>query len=188
MELPELSEAPSRHPDFCLSVSTKLIHTLTAIIANNGPVSNQNLVLSVGSGSGLLEAHLQKNLNSLPDSISKFTIQGVEVRSSPTEAPVNKYLPEQHYTTVRGTWELSPLLEDADTLLFVYPRDPVLVSRYLAARPASLRVVLWLGPRADWEVFGGCFQGLEGFMDVDIINGENAGVASFEMIAVIRGR
>lgn len=184
--LPELSTAPSRHPDFCLSISTKLIHTLTDIIANNGPVSIHNLILSVGSGSGLLEAHLQKHLNSLPDSTSKFTIQGVEVRSSPTEAPVNKYLPEQHYTTVRGTWELSPLLEDANALLFVYPRDPGLVSRYLAARPASLRVVLWLGPRADWEVFGGCFQGLGDFPEVNIMDGETAGVAVFEIVAVVR--
>lgn len=188
MDLPELSDTPSRHPDFCLSISTKLIHTLTTIIANNDPVGNNNLILSVGSGSGLLEALLLKHLDALPDSTSEFTIQGVEVRSSPTEAPVNKYLPEQHYTTVRGTWELSPLLETADTLLFIYPRDPGLVTRYLAARPASLRVVLWLGPRADWEVFGGCFQGLEGFMDVDIIDGESAGVAGFEMIAVIRRR
>lgn len=188
MDLPELSDTPSRHPDLCLSISTKLIHTLTTIIANNGPVSNHNLILSVGSGSGLLEALLLKHLGSLPSSTSEFTIQGVEVRSSPTEAPVNKYLPEQHYTTVRGTWELSPLFDAADTLLFVYPRDPVLVNRYLAARPASLRIVLWLGPRADWEVFGGCFQGMEDFGDVNIIEDDNSGVAEFEMIAFVRRR
>lgn len=185
MDLPELSETPSRHPDFCLSISTKLIHTLTTIVATNGAVSN-SLILSVGSGSGLLEAHLLKHLKALPHSTSEFTIQGVEVRSSPTEAPVNKYLPEQHYTTVRGTWELSPLLEVADVLFFVYPRDTSLVNRYLAGRPAALRVVVWLGPRADWEVFGGCFQGLEGFGDVDIIDGESVGVANFEMVAVGR--
>lgn len=188
MDLPELSDTPSRHPDFCLSISTKLIHTLTTIVATNGPVSNNNLILSVGSGSGLLEALLLKHLDALPDSTSKFTIQGVEVRSSPAEAPVNKYLPEQHYTTVRGTWELSPLLDAAYMLLFVYPRKPGLVNRYLAERPASLRIVLWLGPRADWEVFGGCFQGLKGFGDVDIIEVDNSGVAEFEMIAVVRRR
>lgn len=188
MDLPEISDTPSRHPDFCLSISTKLIHTLTTIIANNGPVSDNNLILSVGSGSGLLETLLLNQLKALPDSISKFTIQGVEVRSSPTEAPMNIYLPEQHCTTVRGTWELSPLLDAADTLIFVYPREPGLVNRYLAARPASLRIVLWLGPRADWEVFGGCFQGLEGFEDVSIIEDDNSGVAEFEMIAVVRRR
>lgn len=188
MELPGLGKTPSRHPDFCLSISTKLIDTLSTIVTDNGPVGNNNLILSVGSGSGLLEAFLQKHLNSLPSPTSKFTIQGVEVRSSPTEAPVNKYLPEQHYTTVRGTWELSTLLDAADTLLFVYPREPGLVNRYLSARPASLRIVLWLGPRADWEVFGGCFQGLEGFGDVSIIEDDNSGVAEFEMVAFVRRR
>ncbi|KAG6357464.1 hypothetical protein INS49_013341 [Diaporthe citri] len=186
MDLPKLSDTPTRHPYFCLSISTKLINTLTSILITNGPNSNNNLILSVGSGSGLLEAHLLKHLTSLPESTSTFTIQGVEVRSPPATAPVNKYLPEQHSATVRGTWELSPLLDAADALLFVYPREPGLVTRYLAARPTSLRVVLWLGPRADWEVFGGCFQGLEGFGDVDIIEGGSAGVAEFEMIAVVR--
>lgn len=188
MDLPELSDTPSRHPDFCLSISTKLIHTLTTIVTTNGPVKDNNLILSVGSGSGLLEALFLNHLSSLPNSTSGFTIQGVEIRSSPSEAPVNKYLPEQHYTTVRGTWELSPLLDAADTLLFVYPREPGLVNRYLAARPGSLRIVLWLGPRADWEVFGGCFQRLDGFRDVNIIEADNSGVAEFEMIAFVQRR
>lgn len=190
MDLPNLSDTPTRHPDFCLSISTKLLHTLTTILTTNGPDTNHDLlILSVGSGSGLLEAHLLNHLTSISGpSSTKFTLQGVEVRSSPTTAPVNKYLPEHHSTTVRGTWELSPLLEAADTLLFVYPRDPALVSRYLSARPASLRVVIWLGPRADWEVFGGCFAGLEGFGDVDVVEGESAGVADFEMVAVVRRR
>lgn len=186
MDLPELSDTPTRHPGFCLSISTKLIHTLTSILTTNGPAKNSNLILSVGSGSGLLETHLLNHLTSLPKPPSAFTLQGVEVRSAPGAAPVNKYLPEQHSATVRGTWELSPLLGDTDTLLFVYPRDPSLVNRYLAARPSSLRIVLWLGPRADWEVFGECFQGLEGFGDVEIIEGESAGVAEFEMVAVVR--
>lgn len=186
MDLPKLNDAPTRHPGFCLSISTKLIHTLTNILTTNGPNSNDNLVLSVGSGSGLLEAHLLSHLTSLSNPIPKFSIQGVEVRSSTAATPVNKYLPEQNYTTVRGTWELSPLLEAADALLFVYPRDPGLLSRYLKARPLSLRVVLWLGPHADWEVFGECFRGLDGFGDVEIIEGESAGVAGFEMIAIVR--
>lgn len=188
MDIPKLNYHPSRHLDLCLSISTKLIHSLTTILTTNAPETSNNLILSVGSGSGLLEAHLLNHLSSLPNSTSRFTVQGVEVRSSPTAAPVNKHLPEQHSTTVRGTWELSPLLKSADTLLFVYPRDPELIRRYLAARPASLRLVLWLGPRADWEVFGGCFQGLEGFEDVVVIEGGTAGVADFEMVAVVRRR
>ena len=72
--------------------------------------------------------------------------------------------------------------------MFVYPRDPGLVNRYLEARPASLRVMLWLGLRADWGVFGSCFRGLEGFGEVDVIEGGSAGVAEFEMVAVVRRR
>lgn len=188
MDLPKLNDNPSRHPGFCLSISTKLIRTLTTVLTNNGPETSNNLILSVGSGSGLLEAHLLNHLSPQPRSTSPFTVRGVEVRSSPAAAPVNKYLPEHHSVTVRGTWELSPFLKSADTLLFVYPRDPELVRRYLAARPASLRLVLWLGPRADWEVFGGRFQGLEGFEDVETIEGGTAGVADFEMVAVVRRR
>lgn len=186
--LPKLSHTPTRHPDFCLSISTILILRLSHILTENGPDSKDNLILSVGSGSGLLETYLLEHTNSILNPTPAFTIQGVEVRSPPTAAPVNKYLPWQHSTTVRGTWELSPLLDKAYTLLFVYPREPGLVARYLAARPASLRLVVWLGPRADWEVFGGCFQGLEGFGDVEIIEGRGAGVAEFEMIAVVRSR
>ncbi|KAI3393582.1 hypothetical protein diail_3931 [Diaporthe ilicicola] len=186
MDLPRLSDTPSRHPDLCLSISTKLIRTLAAILAASGPDRRNDLVLSVGSGSGLLEAHLLNYLVSLPNHASTFTVQGVEVRSSPSAGPVNKYLPEDHAATVRGTWELSPLLDTTGTLLFVYPRDPGLVSRYLESAPASLRAVIWLGPRADWEVFGSCFQGLDGCGDVSVMEGEDAGVAGFEMMAVLR--
>lgn len=186
MDPPKLSDTPIRHPGYCLSISTKLIHTLTDILTTNVSDGQDNLVLSVGSGNGLLEAHLLNHLTSEPALHSRFTVQGVEVRTSPTAAPVNKYLPEQNCTTVRGTWELSPLLSTADSLLFVYPRDPGLVRRYLESRPASLRVVVWLGPRADWDVFGECFQGLDGFGDVDVVEGSDAGVAGFEMVAVVR--
>lgn len=186
MELPKLSDTPNRHPDFCLSISTKLIHTLTAILTTNGPDKRDNLILSIGSGSGLLESHLLNHLSSLTSLTPTFTIQGVEVRSSPSSGPVNKYLPDDNVATVRGTWELSPSLGYADTLLFVYPRDPRLISRYLEARPESLRVVVWLGPRADWEVFGSCFKRLDEFGNVEVVEGEDAGVAGFEMMAIVR--
>jgi hypothetical protein len=207
MDLPKLSDTPTRHPDLCLSISTKLIHTLTTILTTNwspNPGTKTNpLILSVGSGSGLLEAHLLNHLASLSKSpTSTFTIQGVEVRPSTSSstgaaATLNRYLPEQHAATVRGTWELSPLLEGGaggtvDTLMFVYPREPGLVDRYLkAAPPESLRLVLWLGPRADWEVFGRCFRdvgGGGGFGGVEVIEGDGVGVAEFEMLAVLRRR
>lgn len=201
MDLPKLHDTPTRHPDCCLSISTKLLKTITEILAttNGGPDKDNNFIVSVGSGSGLLEAHLQSHIHSfkrgLPGLSSKtsFTVKGVEVNASAGPAPVNKYLRGSQAPTVRGTWEVYQFVGNTDTIMFVYPRDPKLVSQYLrSAREGltapPLRVVLWLGPRADWEVFGGCFQGLEGFEEVEVIEGEEAGVAEFEMVAVVRRR
>ncbi|POS77410.1 hypothetical protein DHEL01_v204187 [Diaporthe helianthi] len=194
MALPKLTNTPTRHPDLCLSISTKLLQTLTTILTNTngGPVTADNFILSVGSGSGMLEAHLQQHLNALPRPWSTcFTVKGVEV-SSATLKPMNKYLPASQALSVRGTWEVCPFVAAADTLMFVYPRDPGLVNQYLkpkAGAPHPLRVVLWLGPRADWDVFGGCFRDVEGFGEVEVMEGEaGAGVAEFEMVAVLRRR
>lgn len=193
MDLPKLHPTPTRHPDLCLSISTRLLQTLTDILTttDGGPDNKENLILSVGSGSGLLEAHLQNHLASLAglSADTHFTVKGVEVTAP---AAVNKYLPAPQAPTVRGTWEVSGLAEAAHTLMFVYPRDPRLVDRYLemaaAAADRPLRVVFWLGPRADWDVFGGCFTGLEGLGEVEVLEGTGAGVAEFEMVAVVRRR
>ncbi|KAG8162648.1 hypothetical protein KVR01_007126 [Diaporthe batatas] len=197
MDLPKLNPTPTRHPDLCLSISTTLLQTLSEILTttDGGPdTTGNNLILSVGSGSGLLEAHLQDHIAPPPSRSSPpgptcpcpFTVKGIEVRA-PT--PVNRYLPAPQAPTVRGTWEVHPSAGAADTLMFVYPRDPGLVGRYLgAAGQGGVRVVLWLGPRADWSVFGGCFGGVEGFGEVEVVEGARAGVAEFEMVAVLRRR
>ncbi|PSR78130.1 hypothetical protein BD289DRAFT_377027 [Coniella lustricola] len=181
--LPPLSDEPRRFPDLCLSLSRTLICSITDLL----DLPDGSLVLSVGSGSGLLEAHLQAHWASKPGCTRE--IRGIEIRTAPSARPVNKWLPENLSSTVRGTWELSPELSSAGALLFVYPREPSLVDRYLLAAAKNgnghaLRTVIWLGPQADWETFEGCFRDVAGFAPLQIA--QNCGTAEYEMLAVIQ--
>lgn len=189
MDLPNLDDVPRRYPDSCLSISTHLIRTLTDVLTSDcsrasGP--QKSLVVSVGSGSGLLEAHLQSLWSSLPG--CKLTIEGVEVRTAEEVCPVNRYLSEEHCTTVRGTFEVSQKGREASALVFVYPREPVLIQRYLQVAKddgdSPLETLVWLGPKADWETFAGCLKDVPGFGTVEIP--KSCGVFDYEMMAVLR--
>lgn len=191
MEPPRLSDTPRRYPDYCLSISTRLTWAMTNILTSacshpNAP--KKNIILSVGSGSGLLEAHLQAFWSCSPS--NNLFIEGVEVRTAEESPPVNRYLSEEQYTTVRGTFEISPRLKDASALVFVYPREPGLVHRYLhaAGRDMSspLRAVVWLGPRADWDSFAECLRGVPGFGPVEIPTNAECGLVEYEMMGLIR--
>lgn len=188
LDLPPLSDEPERYADFCLSLSTPLIHTLTSVLtkAASKAESRSNLVLSVGSGSGLLEAHLLSYWSST--AACDLLIHGVEVHTGDSAHPVNRYLPEQNCSTVKATWQLAPDLHVAGALLLVYPRDTDLVSRYLQAiqdqENSPLQVVIWLGPRADYHTFAGCLQDHSGFGPVEVV--ENGGLADYEMMAIIQ--
>ena len=180
MDLPELptpTAIPSRHPDCCLSISSTLLDTITSVFRENIPAG---LVLSVGSGTGLLEALLHAKWTPSP-----LWIEGVEVLQSAS----SKYLPEQCCETVKGTWEISPRAEHAASILFVYPRSPELVRRYvqLFARPSSpLRAVMWLGPNCDWPELQACFALGPGWLPVRIAHGAAAGLVDYEMMAIVQ--
>lgn len=189
MDLPHIDDEPRRYPDFCLSISTRLIRTLTDILTSSCSTpggQQKNLVLSVGSGSGLLEAHMQSLWSSLPG--CSLAIEGVEVRTVEEARPVNRYLSEEHHTTVRGTFEVSPRGREASALIFVYPREPVLIQRYLEATReddnSPLRIIVWLGPKADWDTFAERLQDIPGFCSVEVP--ENCGLVEYEMMAVLR--
>lgn len=189
MDLPHLSDEPRRYPDFCLSISTRLIRTLTDLLASACSTFDRQkecLVLSVGSGSGLLEAYMQALCSSLPG--CKLSIEGVEVRTAGEARPVNRYLSEERYITVRGTFEVSQRGKEASALLFVYPREPVLIQRYLEApreeEDGPLQTVVWLGPKADWDTFANCFRDVTGFGSVQVL--EDCGVAEYEIMAVLQ--
>lgn len=182
--LPTLSDEPHRYPDLCLSLSHKLVCSITQLLEDQPDTS---LVLSVGSGSGLLEAHLQAHWSSQTGCFRE--IRGIEIRTAPGARPVNKWLPENLSSTVRGTWELSPELNSAGALLFVYPREPGLVNRYLLAAAENsnnemLRTVIWLGPQADWETFQDCFRNVSGFAPLEMV--QDCGLAEYEMMAIIK--
>lgn len=184
----ELGKTPIRHQDCCLSLSSELLDKLTRIFTGSSSSSpdasppSPPSVLSIGSGSGLLEAALLAH-----SSPGLIAIEGVEVQQQESQAPVNKYLPEPFYHTVRGTRDVSPRLGDEDVsgLMFVYPRQPGLVSRYVKALEqmgSNVQGVVWLGPVADWEDFRPCFEGLS----IEIRSGPDAGLDGYEMMAVMR--
>ena len=276
MDLPRLTDEPKHHPDCCISLSTRLLDVLTAAFVYGAPLSGESaaktvpgpakkaenargLVLSIGSGTGLLEALLLARWSnpSLHQGSSGVdndayravtTVKGIEVRSS-----INKYLPAANFGVVRGTWdvvdvsrsasrsrELSDLVPDPDSsssvaaadthaepgfspsnpvhppqedadaaavtgLLFVYPRSPTLVSRYVRALVATLGedeeedrgVAVWLGHKSDWPDFEPCFSGVPGLGAVEVLDGggrgddeedhgRDNGLVGYEMMAVVR--
>ncbi len=134
-ELPDLSALPTHHPDCCCSLSVRLIDTIVKLLSP-APA----LTVSIGSGTGLLEALLI-------DRRPEISIISVEVSDT-----INQYVHEEDLYLVLGTWDICSLAADAVTWLFVYPRDAQLLSRYLQAYGSqSVRLVIWLGPKADFS-------------------------------------
>lgn len=111
---------------------------------------------------------------------STTIVVGVEV--NPT---VNRYLrKEESMQIVAGTWDLCHAAAAAHAWLFVYPREPKLVSRYLQLySDAALQLVVWLGPRADWGIYERVFKSSV-LNSIDIP--EECGLAPYEMVALIR--
>ncbi|KAL4894694.1 hypothetical protein BDV59DRAFT_174824 [Aspergillus ambiguus] len=68
--------------------------------------------------------------------------------------------------------------------MFVYPREPKLVSKYLRTYgDQGVQVIVWLGPRADWGDYESCF--LESsFSEINLP--ADPGVVPYEMMAVMR--
>ncbi|KAJ6496253.1 hypothetical protein C8R45DRAFT_156183 [Mycena sanguinolenta] len=139
--LPTLTALPLRHPSSCASLSLPLLDLLDAVLP---PASK--LTLSVGSGTGLLEALL---LSRHPHRVSPTSFLGIEVAQP---RPVNRFLPPENAAAVLGTWAVAPDAERAEGLMFVYPRQPGLVRAYLE-RGTSVRTVVWIGPRCDVDDF-----------------------------------
>ncbi|KAL2871942.1 uncharacterized protein BJX67DRAFT_376792 [Aspergillus lucknowensis] len=168
MALPDLSPIPTAYSDCCLSLSFPLITHLASLLPQK-----PHFTLSIGSGSGLLEALITQNFPNV-------LVEGVEVNSS-----VNTYIAEQDMNVVTGTWDLSYRATQARAWMFVYPREPGLVGRYLETHGDGVETILWLGPRVDWGDYEGCFK-RSGFEDVSLHEGEGIGVAEFEILIVVR--
>ncbi|KAI1751055.1 hypothetical protein F4782DRAFT_506610 [Xylaria castorea] len=149
-DLPLLTLEPTRHPGCCLSLSEPLLATIRTLL-DSAPHLNKKsydghkpelepepepaLILSIGSGTGLLEELLHVYLNNddhlsiNSNSAENWRVEGVEVN-----AAVNIYLPEDRINHVLGTWAvLETRAREAAALMFVYPRDGALVRRYINA-------------------------------------------------------
>jgi hypothetical protein len=205
--LPKISSVASQLPDCCLSISTKLLDILIQeVLSSSGHKLRTGTILSIGSGSGLLEALLLDRLQAeniaTNDIVNAGTLGkrdlsviGVEVYQAEGD-PINKYLPEQAVATVRGTYSLSPLVSEGGVcaLLFVYPRQKRLVAEYVeqvVKGKTSCDVILWLGPLADWTEFESCLKGSSAESGVilnepTVISGEDSGLAEYELLAVTR--
>ncbi|KAM7197262.1 hypothetical protein V8F33_005690 [Rhypophila sp. PSN 637] len=173
--LPDLTSAeaqqPLRHSASCASLSLALIETL-----NNVLPQPPSLLLSVGSGPGLIEALLlhhfplraaQTHVITEYDDDTPYQesdSESDEARKGPTGSfygievkntkDVNRYLPQQNVLTVPGTWALpgEEITYRVEGLLFIYPRQAGLIRTYLE-KCTALRVVVWIGPRCDVDEF-----------------------------------
>lgn len=128
-----LTEVPKLFPGYCASISRGLVDLMAGLLPRK-----PGFTLSIGSGSGLLEAFIMKNY-------SDIQIQGVEV-----DKGVNVYLPEDCCNVVLGTWDTCDKAIESSTWLFVYPRECSLITKYLDRfSSGAVNSVVWIGPTAD---------------------------------------
>ncbi|RMY71211.1 hypothetical protein D0862_14638 [Hortaea werneckii] len=161
----QLCTSPKHFADCCVGISQPLLATL----ASRLPPSPA-LILSIGSGSGLLEAMLLKH------SEKPLDLFGVEVSSC-----VNKHLPPDRLIKVPSTTSLHSDAMLVSSLMFVYPRMPALIAAYLdASTGGALEQVVWLGHRSDWPDFESVMRSRSS--SVDIIEG--AGLCDSELLVV----
>lgn len=162
--LPCITDVPQHHPDCCVAICNPLIHALASCLPRT-----PELVLSIGGGTGLLEALLL-------DHDCNVNLQSVEVNNT-----TNKYLPESSVVVVAGTWAMFAAASEASTWLFVYPRDASLVSLYIQRHMSPLLVkIIWIGPREDWADYEGIFRSIGPVTPLD------APLAPYEVGMLIR--
>lgn len=163
----QLSSSPRAFPNCCLAISSTLIEKLASILPNK-----PGFTISIGSGSGLLEAlitHRHPNV----------CVEGVEVNSS-----VNRYISEKDMNVVGGTWDLHPRSSQANAWMFVYPREPKLITNYIDTYGNhGVEMIIWLGPKADWPDYESCFCA-SSFSNLSFP--EASGLTPYEMFTVAR--
>lgn len=182
-----LSPVPRHYPECCLSISEALFTCiarclkevtgcLNAITESSVP---ETTILSVGCGTGFLEALLNAYLQERGFCATKVT--GVEVPSADV-----RYLPSDLVAHVSGTRSVSQRAGNADILLFVYPRDGDLIRQYLTRFSSNIRMMLWLGPQADWIVQRQALCSIQHFHEPCLL--EDAGLATYEVAYAFRNR
>ncbi|KAF1951985.1 hypothetical protein CC80DRAFT_528017 [Byssothecium circinans] len=163
--LPSLALQPAVYPGCCVALSAPFLANLCALL----PPSPAP-ILSIGSGTGLLEALLLAEPYNL-------SIVGVEVQPS-----VNRYLPPSTHRTVVGTHSLELLAAEATAWLFVYPRQVALLEEYMTAYgEGAVTTVVWIGPAADWQDYQGCFGSC---WHVEPKSADSLGGRAWEVVAI----
>lgn len=167
--LESLNEEPTHFPGCCPAISRLLICLLIDWLPRDPA-----LTLSIGCGSGLLEAVLLDA--SIEHHGELINLHGVEVESC-----VNSYLPAGRFMKVPDTGSLCDEAMLASALLFVYPRSPKLIKAYLSTfSTGTLETVFWLGHRNDWAVFAESL--CNAFPCVQILDGP--GIAEYELLVI----
>ena len=168
-----ITETPRYFPDCCCSISKGLLRTLGNILADAS-----GYVISIGCGSGILEALLSIWLERQTHS----PILGLEVEGRKITA-----LPENLARYVPGTYAIHPLAEVASIWIFVYPREPGLLRKYLSEYGhREVKKIIWLGPRADWLAFVHVVNENKDWAFTKMIDG--SGIASYELLIVLYKR
>jgi hypothetical protein len=163
----QLEPTPKRFPDCCLGISNTLITHLASILPEN-----PDFTISIGSGSGLLEGLITYSNKNVP-------VQGVEVDSS-----INRYIAEEDMNVVGGGWGLYPSAQQAKAWMFVYPRDPKLITKYMDSYgDQAVEMIVWLGPRVDWPDYESCFC-KSTFSELNVL--DNIGLTPYETAVVAR--
>ena len=156
---------PENLPACCSSLSLSLIQHLASLLP-----PDPALTLSVGSGTGLLEALLLYQRPTLD-------LKAVEVPSTNS----SKYMPVDKMRIVNGYRDLCDLAADASAWMFIYPRDTWLLQQYVRAfGDQKCELIIWIGPRADQlenDVFG------DMWMKEDF---ENCGLRNYEVMTLWR--
>jgi hypothetical protein len=171
--LPSPLETPKAYPGCCLALSLPLLTYLAATL----PLP-PHLVLSIGSGYGLLEALLLQPPH-------RVHIVGIEVQPSS-----NRFLPPDHHIPVNGSRFLEPLAAKATAWLFVYPKRVGLMQEYINTYGNdAVNQIIWMGPKADWRDYKGCFDVPDATLgtsswNVKTQSAAEVGGTSWEMIAV----
>ncbi|SMY19570.1 unnamed protein product [Zymoseptoria tritici ST99CH_1A5] len=135
--LEDLGEEPCMFKDCCCSLSRPLIGALADTLPRSPA-----LVLSIGSGTGLLE-------NLIRQAAGDADLYGVEVPSCN-----NIHLPADRVVRVSTSLELHPDAVLAETLIFCYPRTIQLVDAYLReCVGGALEKVVFISHRDEWPAF-----------------------------------
>ena len=128
-----LTAEPKHIASCCASLSTFLLQKLSDLLPRAPAVT-----LSIGSGSGVLEALLLQHEPGL-------RLEGVEV-----SADVNHYLREESLHVVSYSGAVCARAAEAEAWMFVYPRSQALIEEYLRMYGAKdVRVIIFILPRED---------------------------------------